>query len=318
MSQNRFYKTTKGFNAEVVVAKAVAYTTDADYKTFIANAVDGEIGVFNADTEALWGANIPITAGTRFFVAQKRDGGVLKTTPIIYGAGVAKKTVYTAPVKQVSTVTIAGTIGTEFKVGDTVSVKVIETTPGHEPFPTITYDYEVKSGDTVTTIATAIKNQINSLTDPRNVDGQAFVTASNAAGVLTLTAKYFGSSFRVANPSVTSSGYPVGTVVYTTPFKLGSGFPEHVASMEVEGQIYDGVTTQYPGDGFAAADFGAPTAYTDASKTYDVYHFTPVRNEKSPTPVNQHHHYANTLACIPTSGGPGVAISTIFGFTAPV
>lgn len=311
MPQNRFFRTTKGFNAEVVVAKAVAYTAQVDYKTFVASAADGEIGVFNETTGALFTTIAPVTANSKFFIAQKRDGGILKTTTTIFTAGVAKKTAYTAPVKQVTTVTIAGTIGTEFKVGDEVSIKVIETTPGSEPFPTITYDYTVKAADTPTTIATALRAQINSLTDPRNIDGQGFVVATGAVGAIILTAKFFGSAFRVATPG---TAYTIATTVYTTPFKLGSGFPDHVASLEVEGQIYDGVTTQYPGEGFAPGDFGAPTAYTDSSKTYDIYHFTPVRNEKSPTPVNQHHHYMNVLLAVPTAGGPATAVSTIFGF----
>lgn len=312
---NRFFKVTKGFNAEVMVAKGVAYTTDADYPTFVANAVDGEIGIFNADTNALWGANVPMVVGTRYFFAEKRDGGVLKMTTVTHQAGTVKKTAYTAPVKQVTTVTLAGTIGTEFKVGEEVSIKVIETTPGSEPYPTITYDYTVKPADTVSTIATALRAQINSLVDPRNIDGQVFVVASGSGANIVLTAKFFGSAFRVATPGV---AYSIATVVYTTPFKLGSGFPEHVSALEVEGQIFDGVTTQYPKDGFSPLDFGTPTAYTDSTKTYDIYHITTVRNEKSPTPVDQHHHYWNGLICVPTSGGPGVAVSTIFGFTAPV
>lgn len=317
MAGERFYKTTKGFNAEVVVAKAVAYTTDADYKTFVANAVDGEIGFFNAKTGALLGANVAIVAGLEFFIAQKRDSDVKKTTTIKFDAGTVTKTAYTAPVKQVSTVTIAGTIGTEFKVGDEISVKVIETTPGSEPYPTITYEYTVKAGDTPSTIATALRAQINSLTDPRNRDGQAFVVASGAGANVVLTAKYFGSAFRVALAPVASSGYPVATNVYTTAFKQGSGYPAHVRRDEIEGQIFEGVTTQYPGDGLAAAEFGAPTSYVDDSLTYDTYQFTPVRNEKSPTPINQHHHYwIGELFTPPT--GVGVAISTMLGFTAPV
>lgn len=316
MAKARYQSYTKGFNAEVLVAKAVAYTTDADYKTFVANAVEGEIGVFDADTLLLVGANVPLTEGQRFFVAQRRDAEIFKTTTTEYHKARSKKTAYTAPVKQVTTITLAGVIGTAFAIGDEISLKFIETTPGNEPFPTITYDYTVKAGDTVTLIANALVAQINSTTDPRNVDQQNFIVASNAAGVITATAKYFGSSFRVATPG---KSYEIATVVYTTAFKLGSGFYDHVRSLENEGNIYDGVTTQYPGDGFRSEEFGEPTKFADSTLTYDIYHLTPIRNEKSPTPVNQHHHYMNQLLVIPTAGGgPTVAVSTILGFTAPV
>lgn len=314
--KTRFFKTTKGFNAEVIVAKNVAYTTDATIALFVDNAVEGEIGVYNYDTGALIGFNTPITAGTKFTILQKRDGGILRTTPAIYGEGTVKKTAYVAPVKQIATVTFAGVIGTAFNIGDEISVQVIETTPGAEPFPRVTYDYVVKAGDTVTSIATALKNKINNLNALENQDGRAFVTASNAAGVLSITAMYFGSSFSVALPG---KSYEIGTVVArATPYKQGSGYYEDVASVETEGNIFDGVTTQYPGEGFAPGDFGSPTRFSAEGLFYDTYNVTTVKNEKSPTPINQHHHYWDAILFVPNAGGPAVAISTIFGFTAPV
>lgn len=53
MAKNKFFLTTKGFNAEVVVAAPLAYTSQATYANFVANAAEGEIGIFNADTQAL-------------------------------------------------------------------------------------------------------------------------------------------------------------------------------------------------------------------------------------------------------------------------
>jgi len=310
--KSRFYKVTKGFNAEVLVAKAVAYTTRATFDLFVANAVEGEIGIYNADTNAVIGANIPIVAGTRFFIAQKRDGGIFKTTPSIYAAASTRKVAYTAPVKQVSTVTFTGLVPVAGKVW---SVKVIETTPGNEPFPSMTYEVLITAGMTLTQAVAALVVKINSLTNPMHRDGLKIVSATSAVGVLTLTADYFQSSFRVATPG---EAYELGaTSVVTTPFKMGSGYSDHVASWETEGQIYDGVTTQYPGGLFAPSDFASPTSFTVDGLLYDIYHLIPVKNEKSPTPINQHHHYWNAVLCVPTVGGPAVAISTIFGFTAP-
>lgn len=59
MAKNPYYLTTKGFNAEVVVAAALAYTSQSTVALFVANAAEGEIGIYNVDTGALLS-----TAGT--------------------------------------------------------------------------------------------------------------------------------------------------------------------------------------------------------------------------------------------------------------
>lgn len=309
MAKSRYYSVTKGFNAEVMVAKAVAYTTDADYKTFVANAVEGEIGVFDATTLALVAAAAPLTEGQKYFVAERRDAEILKFTTTEYRKAQTKKTVYTAPVKQVSTINFAGYVPV---AGDEVSVQFIDTAPGNEPFPRLTYDLIVKPAETLAQVIQRLADRINNINDPVNQDERGFVVGTVTATTLIATAKYFGAGFRVALPG---RAYEVATVTQTTDFKLGSGFYDHVRSVEREGNIFDGVTTFYPGDGMRSEDFGEPTRFADPTLTYDVYQFTPVRNEKSPTPVNQHHHYMNQLLIIPTAGGgPTAAITTIFGF----
>lgn len=312
MAKTRFYKRTKGFNAEVIVGNTAAYTTDSTYADFVANAVNGEIGVYNATTNALIAANANMAEGTRVFIAQKRGSEIHKTTPFVFTKNTVTKTAYIAPVKQVTTISLANYTPV---AGDEVAIKVIETTPGHEQFPSITYNYTVKTGDTGATIATAFRALINNANSPENRDGRKFVTASGATTNVVLTADYFGSSFRVATPGALYGA--IATPTLTTPFKSGSGAADQVAAIEIEGLIYEGVTTQYPGDGLSPLDFGTPNTFAADGATYDIYNFTPVKNEKSPTPVNQHHHYWNAIVAIPSSGGPSVAISTIFGFTTP-
>lgn len=311
MAKTRFYKGTKGFNAEVIVANAAAYTTDADYKTFVANAVDGEIGIFDHNTGLLIGANVALVEGTKFFIAQKRNGGISKFTSSVFSKNTTTKRAYTAQVKQVSTIALAGYTPV---VGDTVAIKVIETTPGYEQFPVVVYNYIVKTGDTPTIIATNLRAIINKADSLENNDDKKFVTASGSAANVVLTADFFGSSFRVAFPGKL---YGSATATLTTPYKRGSGFYDEVANAEFEGQVYEGVTTQYPGDGFAAADFGSLPKYAVEGGNYDIYNFTPVKNEASPTSIAQHHHYWNGLLFVPAAG-PIVAISTILGFTAVV
>lgn len=59
MAKNPYYLTTKGFNAEVVVAAPLAYTSQSTIALFVANAAEGEIGIYNVDTGSLLS-----TAGT--------------------------------------------------------------------------------------------------------------------------------------------------------------------------------------------------------------------------------------------------------------
>lgn len=315
--KKRYYRTTKGYNAEVIVAPAVAYTTDATFEDFVDNAVEGEIGVFNADTMALLTDSAAITDGTRFFIAQKRNGEIFKTTASTYNSEqqkpvFSKRVAYTAPVKQVSTVTFSSTY-TPAK-DDAIIIKIIETTPGNEQFPTWDFVVSAKAGEARSALLTRLAAVINDAKNPQNQELGAVVTASLAGDVLTLTAANFESSFRIALPGLT---YDVATVAYTTPFTQGSGYYEHVASLELEGNIYDGVTTQWPGDGFNPVEFGQPTQFAKVGSTYNLYYFFPIRDEKSPTPVDRHFHYHNIVLAVELgANSPNTALGKIFGFDA--
>jgi len=310
--RNRIFKRTKGFQGEILVAKGVAYTDDADYKTFVTTAVDGEIGIFDATTHARIGPNAAIVDGTRIYIAQKRNGDTKLSLPFDFYKKNVKFIGYTAPVKQVSTVTIAGVIGTAFKIGDSISVRVIEITPGSMPWPTKQYDYTIKAGDTPTTIATALTASINSTGIP-NDQGDAFVTATSAAGVITITAMYFQSMFKTSVLGSTFATVAESTVAYVE----GSGYSDRVAEIEVEGLIYEGVTTQYPDNGFSPDDFGSPNKFVVSGQSYNLYQLSFYREQSSPTPLKSNKNLWTLQLYIPSSGTtPDVAVSKAFGFTA--
>lgn len=106
MYGNRFFKTAPGIDAEVFVPKAVAYTVQTDVKGFQASAVEGEIGVFNADTNAV--VTTAPAAGTKLFIAVKRDGKMDRSAPFKFNAAEASRLAYVAPVKHVITVVGSG------------------------------------------------------------------------------------------------------------------------------------------------------------------------------------------------------------------
>lgn len=316
MAKRRYYRSSKGYNAEVLVAKAVAYTANTTYAAFVADdGNEGQIGVFNAATGAAIDDNVALTEGTRFFIAQKRDGGTFKTTPILYDPNQIKKVAYVAPVKQISTIDFTGVVpavDAETGAGSEIAIKIIETTPGHEPFPTWTYSVEAKPSETLVQALDRLVAKINDDADVNAKENGRIVSASRTNNVVTLTALYFGSSFRLATPG---AAYPYATIATTTAVKIGSGYGEHVQDLENEGQIYEGVTTQYAIAGGTQGEWGAPTNFADPAGTYDIYQITPLNTEKSPTPVERHVHYHNVVVAVPTSGGP--SLDVIFGFEEP-
>lgn len=81
MAKNKFFLTTKGFNAEVVVAAPLAYSTQSTYANFVSNAAEGEIGIFNADTQALIsGATSIGSPGTPILLGSTTGGSMAAAT----------------------------------------------------------------------------------------------------------------------------------------------------------------------------------------------------------------------------------------------
>lgn len=309
MAKNRYFKTTKGFNGEIIVAKGVAYTTDATYALFVANAVEGEVGVYNADTFALLDANVNAAAGTKVFIAQKRNDLIHKSTPFVISSGMATRTAYQAPVKDVWTVTPPAVTA-----GDVWELVFIETTPVAQPFPNWNFDLKVKTGETLANAIIRFAGYINDpLAGQNYINGQAFV-ATYTGTTLILTATEFGRHFKV----VLRQKLYDGSVAHTTPFKAGIGTYDNVAQAEAEGIIFSGTTTNYPIHG-TPAEYGGPTPFATSGLGYNTYIFSPWMDEYSPTPVDRHFHKKHTVLFTPSTGTtPDIAIGTIFGFMAPV
>lgn len=181
---SNYSKNLSGLNQKVVVSPQIEYTDDTTYAGFIANAPEGEIGVFLDDGAVRTTA---LTTGLKFFVAQKRDGNVNKSPVIEWDQLFRKKyTAYDAPVKKVVTVGYNGTsgdIGLDFTGASltnalTFGVTARETTPANQPFP-VQEGYATVTSSTADeyTVLAAIVSQLNADYDYERVQPDRFVIA---------------------------------------------------------------------------------------------------------------------------------------------
>lgn len=310
--QNNFWKTLVGANVEVIIGKGVQYTDDTTYKDFVANAVEGEIGVFNAATLVPLDGTGAGTATAEYFIAVKRDSAVEKTVPFILGNVTATRTAYVAPVKQVTTLVVAAlTPG----AGEEFGIKILETTPGYQPFPTYSWSVEAIAAETIDALMARLVTAINSTTSVANKDRDLIVSAAYTSGsnTLVLTAVDYGCTFRVQLVGELAESGAVA-VTYTTAAKLGSGFPAQVRLFQDAGDIYKGVTTNYPLQGATPSDFGKPTDFVSDSLTYNIYNIASTRSETSKTPHHTHAFNRNIVIAVPASGASAEEeIKLIFG-----
>jgi len=310
--RNRFFKTTKGFNAEVIVAKAVAYTDDATYDLFVVNAVEGEIGVFNANTKATLSGVLNAPAGTEIFIAQKRDALIHKTTVIRLEANVVTRSAYSAAVKQVSTVTITTPNSPVVTKGDVYELVLIDQTMVQQPFPTSNFEVYAKAGETQAALTARLAAKINDPKDGGNYYSQ-IATAAVSGNNIVITAKDFGTFFKVVLRQKLGEQ---ATVATTTPYKQGVGTYDNVAGLEAEGIIFDGVTTNYPAFGLPG-EYGEPTKFASASLGYNLYVLAPWQSEASPTPVDRHFHKKFQVIAVPSTGtSPNTQLGIILGVDA--
>ncbi len=181
----RLSKNLSGVSQKVLVGTST-YTDDTTFEAFVANAPDGEIGVF-LDTGAVRTTALSATVN-KFFIAQKRDGFVNRTPILDYNHIFRKlQTDYVAPVKQISTLGYNGTSGDLSWTGFvgasstntlTYGISVRETTPGNQPFP-VQEGYATVNSTTADeyTVLAAIVSQLNGDYDYERVRPDSFVRA---------------------------------------------------------------------------------------------------------------------------------------------
>jgi hypothetical protein len=145
--------------------------------------------------------------------------------------------VYAAGTARTLTVTFAGT----YAAGDVVKVTVVDNSESRQIWRK-QYQYTVVSGDTVTTIANAVEALIDA-------DTAAPYTASNVAGVLTITASQTLKNTLVGYVYASST---LGTIAYVAGVAgtVSSGTPAQLIAAGVDADLitnatFDVVTIQY-------------------------------------------------------------------------
>lgn len=263
LNKNKYWKTLLGTFAEALIGKQVAYTDSTTYEGFVADAVEGEVGIFNADT----GAVLTAAAGSSvwIFVAVKRDGQVESTNKFRLQDYTAKRAAYSAAVKQVSTVSFSGTPVS----GEDYAVKILETTPGYQQFPTWYYSYVAKKNDTVTDVAREIAKVINDSDSLTNKNTDPVVSATNTYGSIASAAVDAGGTGYTTAPTVTITGdgegatatatVASGAVTGITITNGGSGYTQATISFSGGGGTGATATATISADGaltITAKDFG--------------------------------------------------------------
>lgn len=300
--KNRFTKGTKGYNGEVFVIPSVAASAVADIEAFAEAATPiGQLAVFDANTNEL--VTAALEEGQEFYVAQRRTSAnstgaveIKRSSPYIYTKKGIFAVDYVAPVKEVKTITLPGYTP---KQGDEITIKVIETADQSHVPPTFSFTYKVKAADTLQKIYEGLRDGILNHPEAVGIGDDLFVTATASAAGLVLTHKFDQASFRVATPGL---AFDYAVVTNTTPAVYGSGFYDEVAQLEFEGEVFDGVTTQFPGDGLVPTDFGTTARFAAEGTNYAKIQLNSYKHEYSPTPVNRHHHLKH-LVLVPVQGG---------------
>lgn len=207
-----------------------------------------------------------------------------------------------------------GTATAAVVAGQIFNLSILETTVGYQPFPTWDYQYVAVTGDTEDTVAAKLVAMINNTQSIQNRDRDLVVTAAYANGVITVTAIYFGSTFNVLLKG--SQLDVIADVVPVQTAHAGSGTADQVRMFQQAGDVFKGVTTQYPLQGAQPGDYGQPDDFValNVVKNFDIFSFSGFQKAGSKTFLHQQYFKQNLFIIVPTSGTtPTAAIKAILG-----
>lgn len=268
MIKNRFFKSTLGYFAELAIVSALdASNTAAMQATlaaFVTTGVAGTLWVGWEDTLAAVAAGdtaLAANAKRKFFYAWKQSDGTLKRTIGIPANNFAYQSVaWNAGTAQVRVATFAGT----YNVGQTLYVKIIETTGTHLPYPTYHYEALIGSGG-INQAVTDIKNAINA----EAAANSPVATATSSTNVLTVTAVDKIRNFKIVTKVFETTAYPddLSAVTQTeTKQVYPIGDVASVKELAVYANIYQGGLNYAP-EGTNLADYGQIASNLDETGT---------------------------------------------------
>lgn len=263
MAKNAYYLTTKGFNAEVVVAAPLTYTSQSTIANFVANAAEGELGIFNSKTGALissTGSTIPTPVVAPTLVGST-TGGTLAAGTYYLKYSYTSSTGGESVASGESSVTTSGTTGSiqvNFPAGpaNTIPKVYIGTGTGTEG------QYFLGTANATTVIVTTatgtagtpLTTATGTLTQPAPANTQIFI-AQKRDGLLNQTVP-----FTVTPGSVTKTPYsaPVQDVWSLT------GFPTAAQGQTYSIAIFDLTPANQP---YPAFDYDYTLNGTDTVAT---------------------------------------------------
>jgi hypothetical protein len=308
--KNRYFKNPAGINSNysfIGITKQVEYSDSTTFTLFVTEAVEGEIGVFNAATGALISGAGNVSATLPIFFALKTGIGVKKSEAFTLASAKATRTPYVAPVKGSSTFVYTGaTVAT----GDELGFKVMDLTIGGGPVTTQDFHIVVKAGETFDVAMARLAALVNDATSVENRDRDLLVSAAYTSGTDTIVFSNleFGAIIKVLPQYKASEKFVSSSAVATV---LGSGFYEEAVLFEEAANIKDGVTTNYPNTPMTqASDFGAPSTQAAAGVQYNHYTFQIIASDSAKT-VKKVDQYPNCIELLVAANGAANAEAEI-------
>ena len=189
--------------------------------TDIADIDDSKAGFVVEGTNEVKAAPV---IGDKLQLIYKRADGSAECSPVFSPANITRavKIVPSAGTAQVATITF--TAPAVQQVGDEFIVKVIDTTPGTRAPQHYNFSvYHTGADYTDQTLAEAFVAVINANTELK-------ITATNAVGVMTLTANNTVFTFRLATDGKAAFG--AGVIDYATANVPAAGTPEVIGALE--------------------------------------------------------------------------------------
>lgn len=236
--KNNFLKMLWGQNVQGVISGAVAYTAQATFAAFQANAAIGELGVFDATTYALISGAGAASTTLEIFIAVARDtlpdgSKLIERTPSFkIGQVDMTRTAYSAPVKQITTITLGYPASLILQ-----DITYIAKTPGTGG-NAITVTNVVAGNNTALSIGVAG----SAITVNIATNGGGAATSTSAQVVAAIIAS--GAASALVSAAVTGNTTTVQTAVGATNLAGGAADPVPTA-----GQIYEiGILETTPGN----------------------------------------------------------------------
>lgn len=315
----------KGFTGSVQVA--TSYTTRATLALFLANAVNGELGVLKVSDGSIYDGTAVIPAGTEVAIITMLDGNLVQypTFKAQDSTLSIKKQVGSAPVAQVSTVVLSfdEDIKPDMKG---YSIDVLDAEERDFLFPNQLYVYSNKKSDTWRNIIDKLVALINDTTaEPNRTNGKkvtasaiTYVTGTGGAlstATFTLTSVGYGgvqTAFKLA-----IEGFDDFSITETTAANTGVNTSVEVAEAEFDGGKFGGKTAYFEVLPPMIDQSGSPTSLVVSGTLYTSYLYTSYKQYKNNASLLEiNNDQIRQLVYVPNSSALVTKLDTMLPATA--